>query len=90
MADMPGNNQAAVQTEQRERDAQQLAKLGASPAALPMARNLQFGTVWINTHIPLVNEMPHGGYQQSGNGKGMGIYSLPEYTQIKHVMASHD
>jgi acyl-CoA reductase-like NAD-dependent aldehyde dehydrogenase len=90
MADMPANNQAAVQTEQRERDAQQLAKLGASPAVLHMARKLQFGTVWINTHIPLVNEMPHGGYKQSGYGKDMGIFSLEEYTQIKHVMAPHD
>ena len=90
MADMPANNQAAVQTEQRERDAQQLAELGASPAALRMARKLQFGTVWINTHIPLVNEIPHGGYKQSGYGKDMGIFSLEEYTQIKHVMASHD
>ncbi len=58
--------------------------------ALRIARKLQFGTVWINTHIPLVNEMPHGGYKQSGYGKDMGIYSLEEYTQIKHVLASHD
>jgi acyl-CoA reductase-like NAD-dependent aldehyde dehydrogenase len=58
--------------------------------ALRMARRLQFGTVWINTHIPLVNEMPHGGYKQSGYGKDMSIYSLEEYTQIKHVMVSLD
>jgi acyl-CoA reductase-like NAD-dependent aldehyde dehydrogenase len=58
--------------------------------ALRMARRLQFGTVWINTHIPLVNEMPHGGYKQSGYGKDMSIYSLEEYTQIKHVMAALD
>src|SRR5437764_5968339 len=58
--------------------------------ALRMARRLQFGTVWINTHIPMVNEMPHGGYKQSGYGKDMSIYSLEEYTQIKHVMASLD
>ena len=58
--------------------------------ALRMARQLQFGTVWINTHIPLVNEMPHGGYKQSGYGKDMSVYSLEEYTQIKHVMASLD
>src|SRR5216683_2027611 len=58
--------------------------------ALRMARRLQFGTVWINTHIPLVNEMPHGGYKQSGYGKDMSIYSLEEYTQVKHVMASLD
>lgn len=90
MADMPANNQAAVRAEQRERDAQQLAKLGASPAALRIASKLPFGAVWINTRIPLVNEMPHGGYEQSGNGKDMGIYSLEEYAQIKRVMASHD
>jgi 1-pyrroline dehydrogenase len=58
--------------------------------ALRMARKLQFGTVWINTHIPLVNEMPHGGYKQSGYGKDISVYSLEEYTQIKHVMASLD
>jgi len=58
--------------------------------ALRMARKLQFGTVWINTHIPLVNEMPHGGYKHSGYGKDMSIYSLEEYTQIKHVMAALD
>lgn len=58
--------------------------------ALRMARKLKFGTVWINRHILLVNEMPHGGYKQSGHRKDMGIYSLEEYTQIKHVMASLD
>jgi betaine-aldehyde dehydrogenase len=56
--------------------------------ALRMARRLQFGTVWINTHIPLTPEMPHGGYKQSGYGKDMSIYSIEEYTNIKHVMAS--
>ncbi len=56
--------------------------------ALNAARRLQFGTVWINTHIPLVSEMPHGGYKQSGYGKDLSMYSLEEYTQIKHVMAS--
>ena len=58
--------------------------------ALRVARKLQFGTVWINTHIPLVNEMPHGGYKQSGYGKDMSVSSLEESTQIKHVMASLD
>jgi 1-pyrroline dehydrogenase len=56
--------------------------------ALRMARKMQFGTVWINTHIPLTPEMPHGGYKQSGHGKDMSIYSIEEYTNIKHVMAS--
>jgi 1-pyrroline dehydrogenase len=58
--------------------------------ALRMARRLQFGTVWINTHIPLTPEMPHGGYKQSGHGKDMSIYAIEEYTNIKHVMASLD
>jgi 1-pyrroline dehydrogenase len=55
--------------------------------ALNAARKLQFGTVWINDHIPLVSEMPHGGYKQSGYGKDLSLYSLEDYTQIKHVMA---
>jgi betaine-aldehyde dehydrogenase/aminobutyraldehyde dehydrogenase len=55
--------------------------------ALSAARALQFGTVWINDHIPLVSEMPHGGYKQSGYGKDLSVYSLEDYTQIKHVMA---
>ncbi|MBA3551858.1 MAG: gamma-aminobutyraldehyde dehydrogenase [Actinobacteria bacterium] len=54
--------------------------------AMNAARKLQFGTVWVNTHIPLVSEMPHGGYKQSGYGKDMSIYSIEDYTQIKHVM----
>ena len=56
--------------------------------ALSAAKALQFGTVWINDHIPLVSEMPHGGYKQSGYGKDLSMYSLEDYTQIKHVMAS--
>src|SRR5580765_6911401 len=56
--------------------------------ALNAARTLQFGTVWINDHIPLVSEMPHGGYKGSGYGKDLSAYSLEDYTQIKHVMAS--
>ena len=58
--------------------------------AMNAARRLQFGTVWINTHIPLVSEMPHGGYKQSGYGKDLSIYSLEEYTNIKHVMTAID
>jgi betaine-aldehyde dehydrogenase/aminobutyraldehyde dehydrogenase len=58
--------------------------------ALRAARALQFGTVWINDHIPLVSEMPHGGYKQSGYGKDLSAYSLEDYTQIKHVMAKLD
>jgi aminobutyraldehyde dehydrogenase len=58
--------------------------------ALNAARRLQFGTVWINDHIPLVSEMPHGGFKQSGYGKDLSAYSLEDYTQIKHVMAKID
>ena len=58
--------------------------------ALNAARKLQFGTVWINDHIPLVSEMPHGGYKESGYGKDLSMYSLEDYTQIKHVMAKLD
>ena len=58
--------------------------------ALNASRKLQFGTVWINDHIPLVSEMPHGGYKQSGYGKDLSAYSLEDYTQIKHVMAKID
>jgi 1-pyrroline dehydrogenase len=58
--------------------------------ALNAARKLQFGTVWINDHIPLVSEMPHGGYKESGYGKDMSMYSVEEYTQVKHVMAKLD
>jgi 1-pyrroline dehydrogenase len=58
--------------------------------ALNAARRLEFGTVWINDHIPLVSEMPHGGYKQSGYGKDLSLYSLEDYTQVKHVMAKLD
>ncbi len=67
----------AVEEQSQQADVADLARVG-------------YTTVWSNTHIPLVNEMPHGGYKQSGYGKDMGIYSLEEYTQIKHVMASLD
>jgi 1-pyrroline dehydrogenase len=58
--------------------------------ALNAARKLEFGTVWINDHIPLVSEMPHGGYKQSGYGKDLSVYGLEDYTQVKHVMAKID
>jgi 1-pyrroline dehydrogenase len=59
--------------------------------ALNAARQLQFGTVWINDHlVPITSEMPHGGYKQSGYGKDMSLYSMEEYTQIKHVVAKID
>jgi aminobutyraldehyde dehydrogenase len=56
--------------------------------ALDLARKLQFGTVWINDHLPVVPEMPHGGFKQSGNGNDMSVYSLEEYTELKHVMVN--
>jgi betaine-aldehyde dehydrogenase len=56
--------------------------------ALRMAKALRFGAVWINDHIPLVSEMPHGGFKQSGYGKDLSKYGFEDYTQIKHVMAN--
>ena len=58
--------------------------------AMRMAKHLDFGCVWINTHIPLVAEMPHGGYKKSGYGKDLSAYALDDYTRIKHVMANLD
>ena len=57
--------------------------------AMRMAKRLDFGCVWINTHIPLVAEMPHGGFKHSGYGKDLSMYGLEDYTRIKHVMTSH-
>ena len=56
--------------------------------AVRCARAFDFGTVWVNTHIPLVAEMPHGGFKQSGYGKDLSHYGFEEYTRIKHVMSS--
>ncbi len=59
--------------------------------AMNAARKLQFGTVWVNDHLlPIASELPHGGYKQSGYGKDMSIYSMEEYTQIKHVAIKID
>jgi len=58
--------------------------------AMRMSKRLDFGCVWINTHIPLVAEMPHGGYKRSGYGKDLSAYALDDYTRIKHVMANLD
>jgi betaine-aldehyde dehydrogenase len=58
--------------------------------AMRVSRALDFGCVWINTHIPLVAEMPHGGYKKSGYGKDLSAYALDDYTRIKHVMANLD
>lgn len=54
--------------------------------AMRAGNTLKFGTVWVNDHLPLTSEMPHGGYKESGIGKDMSMYSFEEYTQIKHVM----
>jgi betaine-aldehyde dehydrogenase len=53
-----------------------------------MAKHLDFGCVWINTHIPLVAEMPHGGFKHSGYGKDLSLYGFEDYTRIKHVMSN--
>ena len=56
--------------------------------AMRMAKRLDFGCVWINTHIPIVAEMPHGGFKRSGYGKDLSAYGFEDYTRIKHVMAN--
>ena len=53
-----------------------------------VANALQFGCVWVNDHIPLASEMPHGGFKQSGYGKDLSMYALEDYTEVKHVMVS--
>ncbi|MBB2900498.1 betaine-aldehyde dehydrogenase [Kineococcus radiotolerans] len=58
--------------------------------AMRVSAALDFGCVWINTHIPLVAEMPHGGFKQSGYGKDLSMYGFEDYTRVKHVMANLD
>src|SRR5579875_2214454 len=58
--------------------------------AMRAAKRLDFGCVWINTHIPLVAEMPHGGFKHSGYGKDLSMYGFEDYTRVKHVMSSLD
>lgn len=58
--------------------------------ALRVSRDLDFGCVWINTHIMLTAEMPHGGFKQSGYGKDLSMYGVEDYTRVKHVMSSLD
>ena len=75
---------------------QRRASTGSRPAvwtkdhgrAMRMAKRLDFGCVWINTHIPLVAEMPHGGFKHSGYGKDLSMYGFEDYTRIKHVMSN--
>ena len=56
--------------------------------AMRMSKRLDFGCVWVNTHIPLVAEMPHGGFKHSGYGKDLSAYAIDDYTRIKHVMTN--
>lgn len=58
--------------------------------ALRVSKALDFGAVWINTHIPITAEMPHGGFKHSGHGKDLSHYALEEYTRVKHVMSALD
>ena len=58
--------------------------------AMRVSKALNFGCVWINTHIPLVAEMPHGGFKHSGYGKDLSLYGFEDYTRVKHVMANID
>lgn len=57
--------------------------------AMRMTKGLQSGTVWVNDHISIVSEMPHGGFKHSGYGKDMSAYALEHYTEVKHVMINH-
>ncbi len=58
--------------------------------AMRVTRALDFGCVWVNTHIPIVAEMPHGGFKRSGYGKDLSMYGLEDYTRVKHVMIAFD
>lgn len=57
--------------------------------AMRMSSALMFGTVWVNNHIPIISEMPHGGFKNSGYGKDMSQYAVEHYTELKHVMIKH-
>ena len=92
----PGHHRAAVHRRGRGGRAGPTASSTAWPracgrrtTAAPCAwrKRLDFGCVWINTHIPLVAEMPHGGFKHSGYGKDLSMYGFEDYTRIKHVMS---
>ena len=74
---------------QRRRSTAWPPRSGPRTTAAPCGcrSNLDFGVVWINTHIPFVSEMPHGGFKHSGYGKDLSMYGLEDYTRIKHVMS---
>jgi 1-pyrroline dehydrogenase len=57
--------------------------------AMRMSRSMMFGTIWVNNHIPIISEMPHGGFKNSGYGKDMSQYAIEAYTELKHVMIKH-
>jgi 1-pyrroline dehydrogenase len=57
--------------------------------AMRMSRSMMFGTIWVNDHIPIISEMPHGGFKNSGYGKDMSQYAIEAYTELKHVMIKH-
>ena len=63
---------------------------GPRPGDADDAGALDFGCVWVNCHIPIVAEMPHGGFKHSGYGKDLSVYGLEDYTRIKHVMHNID
>ncbi len=95
----PGDHGAALRRRGEgdrvgERHALRAGLIGLDPRRRPRAcgssKALRFGCVWINDHIPIVAEMPHGGYKQSGYGKDLSMYALEDYTTVKHVMASLD
>ena len=58
--------------------------------SMRFSRDLDFGTVWVNAHIPLTAEMPHGGFKKSGYGKDLSSYGFEEYTRVKHVMSAYE
>ncbi|WP_238173632.1 aldehyde dehydrogenase family protein [Kribbella speibonae] len=58
--------------------------------AMRTSRRIDFGCVWINTHMPIVAEMPHGGFKHSGYGKDLSMYGLQDYTRIKHFMSNFE
>ena len=54
--------------------------------AMEAIRQLDFGCVWVNDHLPFLSEMPHGGFKESGYGKDLSVYALEDYTRVKHAM----